>query len=200
MRLSAIKQTLSDIVELTTDDGSVFFIRLAFLATVDGTQLAAGAEFSEEQSEEILDAGLAFAAERKAEDYLARSEQCRAGLEKKLLQKGHSKQAVKTALDFLEEKKLLDDLRFCSCWLRSHTMTKPQGRQRLLSELCSRGIKQTDAKTAVDEFFTENDEVQLCKKALAKAVKNGKKDEKLIKYMMDSGFSYKMIKSVLEET
>lgn len=196
MRLSVIKQTLSDIVELTTEDGSVFFIRMAFLQTIKPAEIAAGAQFDAEKEEEIVDSGLAFAAERKAEDYLARCEQCRAGLEKKLAQKGHSKKAIKTALDFLEEKKLLDDTRFSYCWLRSHTITKPQGRIRLLSELTGRGIQREDAKKAIDLFFEENEEIQLCKRAMEKAIRSGKKDEKLIKYMIDSGFSYKMIHSL----
>ena len=98
------------------------------------------------------------------------------------------------------EKKLLDDTRFSYCWLRSHTITKPQGRIRLLSELSSRGIQREDAKKALDLFFEENEEIQLCRRAMEKAVRSGKKDEKLIKYMIDSGFSYKMICSLQNET
>ena len=148
---------------------------------------------------EIVDAALAFAAECKAEEYLARCEQCRAGLEKKLFQKSHSKQSIKQALDYLEEKKLLNDLRFSEIWLRNHIITKPQERIRLLRELISRGIKTGDAKKAVDDFFKVNDEIQLCRIAYKKALKSGKKDEKLIKYLMDSGFSYKLILSVADE-
>ncbi len=158
-----------------------------------------GAEFFEDREMEIVDAALAFAAECKAEEYLARCEQCRAGLEKKLFQKSHSKQSIKQALDYLEEKNLLNDLRFSEIWLRNHIITKPQGRIRLLKELISRGIKTGDAKKAVDDFFKVNDEIQLCHRAYKKALKSGKKDEKLIKYLMDSGFSYKLILSVADE-
>ena len=38
----------------------------------------------------------------------------------------------------------------------------------------------------------------LCRKALEKAVRNGKTEEKLLKFMIDSGFSYKMINEVRE--
>ena len=47
----------------------------------------AGAEFDEPYESDILDAGLAFAAEKKAVDYLSRAEQSRSGLFKKLLAK-----------------------------------------------------------------------------------------------------------------
>ena len=49
------------------------------------------------------------------------------------------------------------------------------------------------------EFFEENDEMEICKKACEKLVKKGKTDEKLIAAMMQAGFSYKMIKLVLEK-
>lgn len=199
MRISALKQTSSDIVEITTETGSVFFIRLAFLSEIPPEDIFAGAEFLEEKELEILDAGLAFAAECKAEEYLARCEHCRRGLEKKLLQKGHSRQAVKQALDYLEDRGLLDDLRFCGVWLRNHVLFKPQGRTRLYKELLSRGIKAADAKSALNDFFSYNDESLYCRKAYTKALKTGKTGEKLLKYLLDCGFSYKMIVEVQNE-
>lgn len=193
MRLSAIKQASSDVVEITSEDGPVFFVRLSFLSLVKPEELTAGSEFVLEKEEDLIDAGLAFAAERKAEDYLSRSEQCRAGLEKKLLHKQHSKKAVERALDFLEGRGLLDDMRYCSCWLRSHTSAKPQGRTRLTGELISRGISCGNAQKAVNEFFETVDEEEMCLKALKKAIKAGKNGEKLLKFMIDSGFSYRMV-------
>lgn len=193
MRISAVKQVSSDVVEITTEDGPVFFIRSFFLRSIKQEDIVPGAEFLDEKEEEIVEAGLSFAAERKAEEYLARCEQCRAGLEKKLASKNHSKQSVKAALDYLEERKLLDDIRFSCAWLRSHIILKPQGRKRLLAELCRRGIKTADAKAALDIFFEGTDEDELFLRAYSKAVKNGKSGEKLKKCLMDSGFPYKMI-------
>lgn len=201
MRIDSIKQVLSDIVEITTEDGPVFFIRTSYLNSVPAESVSDGAEFSGEKEEDIIQAGTAFAAERKAEEYLARSEQSRFGLERKLTQKKYDSRSIKMALDYLEERNLLDDRRFSLAWLRSHIITKPQGRSRLTSELISRGIKPAVAKESVDEFFSsENeDEIQLCRRALKKAAAAGKKDEKLTKYLLDSGFSFKQIKSCLEE-
>ena len=45
MRISAIKQTSSDIVEISTDGGSVFFVRFAFLDSVKPEDFFVGAEF-----------------------------------------------------------------------------------------------------------------------------------------------------------
>ncbi|WP_147613673.1 regulatory protein RecX [Treponema pectinovorum] len=198
MRLESVKQVASDVVEITADDRPVFFVREAFLQNLKIDDFAKGKEFFGEEEEEILQAALIFSAECKAEEYLARCEQCRFSLEKKLIQKNHSKSSVKIALDWLEAKGLLDDSRFCRSWLRSHVISKPQGRPRLVSELCSRGIKTFVAKQAVDEFLEIAEEEKLCKRCFIKATAMGKKDEKLIKYMIDSGFSYKMVSRFID--
>lgn len=199
MRITELKQVLSDIVQLTTEDGPVFFIRKFYLTSINDGDLFAGREFSDDKEEELIFAGLAFAAEKKACEYLARCEQCRFNLEKKLIQKQYDKKAIQQALDFLEEKNLLSDKRFCESWLRSHTISKPQGFTRLYSELLSRGIKSTTAKEALKNFFEENSEEDFCRKALRKAVKIGKSEEKLKKFLFDSGFSYKLINQVVGE-
>lgn len=198
MKITALKsQENSDIIEITTDTGADFYLRLAYLVTVDADSVQPGSEFIEHQEEELLDAGLAFAAERKAEEYLARCEQCRAGLEKKLMMKNHSAQSIKAALDYLENRNLLSDRRFALSWVRSHVSTKPQGRTRLMAELCAKGIKRADCKVALDEFFEHNSESELCQRACKKAIKAGKQDDKLIRFLMDWGFSYKMIRETL---
>ena len=199
MRISALKQAVSDVVEITSEDGPVFFIRLAYLKSIDPDRIQAGAVFEDAELDELVEAGLAFAAERKAEEYLARCEQCRRGLERKLSQKKMSPASIKAALDYLEGRQLLSDRRFAFSWIRSHTINKPQGRIRLMSELCSRGISTQDAKSALDEFFAGVDELELCERAYKKALRNGKTGEKLLKSMIDSGFSYKMLKEIETE-
>ncbi len=199
MRISALKQAVSDVVEITSEDGPVFFIRLAYLQSINPDSIQVGAVFEDAELDELVEAGLAFAAERKAEEYLARCEQCRRGLERKLAQKKMSANSIKAALDYLEGRELLSDRRFAFSWVRSHTINKPQGRTRLLSELCSRGISTQDAKIALDEFFADVDELELCERAYKKALRNGKTGEKLLKSMIDSGFSYKMIKKIETE-
>jgi regulatory protein len=190
---------VSDVVEITSEDGPVFFIRLAYLQSINPDSIQVGAVFEDAELDELVEAGLAFAAERKAEEYLARCEQCRRGLERKLAQKKMSANSIKAALDYLEGRELLSDRRFAFSWVRSHTINKPQGRTRLLSELCSRGISTQDAKIALDEFFADVDELELCERAYKKALRNGKTGEKLLKSMIDSGFSYKMIKKIETE-
>ena len=74
-----------------------------------------------------------------------------------------------------------------------------EGQTKLLLELQSRGIDKAIALAAVNEFFTENDEEEICKKACERFVKKGKTEDKLIEALLKAGFAYKMIKRVMEE-
>ncbi len=200
MKLSvvSVKQVGMDCVEITSSEGPVFFVRTSYLQSVSPHALGEGAVFDEPEAEDILRAGEAFVIEKKCEGLLARCEQCRAGLERKMLQKGFSKEPLSLALDYLEERKFLSDERFASSWLRIHAVSKCQGRSRLTSELLRRGISRSITTAAVEEFFAEHDEEAMCRKAVEKATRAGRTGDKLMKYLLDSGFSYRMIQNSLQ--
>ena len=141
----------------------------------------------------------AAAATQKALALLARCEQSRAGLTKKLLAKGYGKDTVAGVLDALEEKGFLSDARFARAWLNSRRITKTEGRTRLLAELAARGIAKDVSKKAVDDFFEEFDEEEICLRAAQKYLSRGYSGEKLMAAMQRSGFSYKMSKAVIEK-
>lgn len=197
--ITQIEQVGSDCAKITVGTGPVFFVRMAYLKVLSADELCEGAVLSAEKTEDLICAGLAFAAEKKADDYLARAEQSRFGLTQKLAKKGHGRDAINSALDYLEGRGFLSDSRFAESWLRMHALSKSQGRSRLLQELLSRGINRGIANEALDVFFEEHDEESLCRKALEKAKRSGKKDEKLLKYLIDAGFSYKMAQMAIKE-
>lgn len=140
----------------------------------------------------------ASAALRKALALLARCEQCRAGLERKLILKGFGKETVLGVLDALEEKGLLSDSRFARAWLNSRRIGRHEGRTRLLSELAARGISQDVAKNAVSDFFEEFDEEEICRAAAQKFLARGLSGEKLMASMIRAGFSFKMASSAID--
>lgn len=147
--------------------------------------------------EEITDPAVKLAIEAAARS-LARCEQCRASLERKLLQKEFDEETIKEALDFLESKKYLDDARYASSWIRSHTAFKPRGSIRLVRDLCARGVSRKIADEAVREYFENVDEYELCESALKKLLPKNKNAKKLLKSLADSGFSYKIIQKVFK--
>ena len=195
--ITALEQVGTDCIKVESDAAPVFFMRTAYLQTVALEKIAVGSAFSGDEAQELLDAALAFAAETQAERYLARAEHSRASLERKLLQKGMDARAIRRALDYLQEKRYLSDERFAESWLRAHTLGKTQGRTRLLAELLARGVSRPIAAAALDAFFAEHSETELCARAVEKSLRAGKRGDKLVRSLQQSGFSYKQIQAAL---
>ncbi len=193
------------ILKLVSSDGAIFFIRSIYLKTLTFHDFLArifldSGEFFESEIEDIFFAAEAFFAEKSALKSLERSEQSRFLLLRKLISKGGSRSACETALDFLEKQGLLDDFRFSAAWIRSHSISKAQGRTRLIQELRARGISKDIAEKAVTEHFENVDEIGECTRAAKMAKRRGKSGEKLLKYLVDAGFSYKMALAEVKNT
>ena len=190
-----VESSYSGMYKLTPEEGSSFYIRKDYLPEGLFERIDLGMGFSEEESDSLMDAGLSCAVELKAVGYLARAEQSRFGLTRKLIEKKYEKKYVEAALDYLEMKGYLSDLRFATAWLNTRRTNHYEGRSRLAAELASRGIARDVANTALDEFFTENDEMEICRKAYEKLSKS-KSGEKLIAAMLRQGFTQKQIRNL----
>lgn len=192
-------QTLQGVCEITPGAGSAFFLRKEYLALVDPERICAGAEFNDEETSDILNAALIYSAEYAAMTYLARAEHCRAALTQKLIKKNIDRKAIEPALDYLEGVRYLDDERFAGAWLRTRSIDHAEGRIRLAAELASRGVDRNAAKKALDEFFSDHDEMEICRRAYRK-VRNLKSDPDKIKAsLVQKGFTLKEIDAVLKE-
>ena len=191
-----VESSYSGMFKLTPEEGSAFFVRKEYLPEGLFERIDVGLEFDDEETDFLLDAGLTCAVELKAVGYLARAEQSRFGLTRKLIEKKYDKKYVEAALTYLEWRGYLSDLRFATAWLNTRKINHFEGRSRLAAELAARGIARDVAGKALDEFFTENDEDELCRKAYEKLSKS-KADEKLIAALLRSGFSMKQIKSII---
>lgn len=192
-------QTLQGVCEITPGAGSAFFLRKEYLSLVDPERICAGAEFNDEETSDILNAALIYSAEYAAMTYLARAEHCRAALTQKLIKKNIDRKAIEPALDYLEGVRYLDDERFAGAWLRTRSIDHAEGRIRLAAELASRGVDRNAAKKALDEFFSDHDEMEICRRAYRK-VRNLKSDSDRIKAsLVQKGFTLKEIDAVLKE-
>ena len=108
--------------------------------------------------------------------------------------------SVEEILDYLESEHLLDDRRFAGAWLRNRFITHSEGRIKLTAELSSRGVKKEAIKAALDDFFCEHTELELCSRAFSKLRRICSNDEKNYASLQRLGFSYKTIqKAVMEK-
>ena len=150
---------------------------------------------SELELEDLVDAGLAFSAEKAAVTYLGRAEQSRHLLSMKLRKKGHGEVAIARALDYLEERRFLCDSRFAAAWLRNRSINNAEGRTKLFSGLLAKGVDKATAIQALDQYFETVDQDDVLDRALEKCRRLGKSREATEKYLMRKGFTYKEIKS-----
>ena len=216
MTICGIKQTLPGVYQITSESGSAFFLRARYLKVVkenrfdsilknsnsflenEQDDLSNQNEFSEEEYADILSAALTFSAENAAMTYLARAEQCRFLLTQKLIHKQIDKNCINEALDYLEEVHYLDDSRFAEVWLRNRAIDHAEGRIKLTSELSSRGIDRRISKAALDDFFNSHNEIDLCKRAYEKLVRQKVKPEKIEQSLRNKGFTMNEIKTALK--
>ena len=196
MTIIDLKVASSDVLEITTEDEAVFFIRVTYLSVLTKENLISGRLLSEEEKADIEFAATSYSAEKKACEYLARAEQCRYKLTQKLLCKKYTLDSINVALDFLESKNLLSDRRYSYLWLRSRVSSKAEGRLRLKAELIARGIKSSIADSVLNDFFEEYSEEELCKRALQKVLSKGLSDDKIQDTLFRLGFSYKIIAKI----
>ena len=192
-----VETSYSGMFKLTPEEGSAFFVRKEYMPEGLFEKIDVGIDFDDDETDALLDAGLTCAVELKAVGYLARAEQSRFGLTRKLIEKKYDKKYVEAALTYLEGRGYLSDARYAAAWLNTRKINHYEGRSRLAAELAARGIARDVAGQALDEFFTENDEEEICRKAYEKLSKN-KSDEKLTESLIRAGFSLKMIKRVHE--
>ena len=196
MVIKSIAETsYSGMFKVAPEEGSAFYVRKDYLPEGLFERIDVGVEFDDEETDSLLDAGLTCAVEFKAVAYLARAEQSRFGLTHKLIEKKYDKKYVEAALSYLEGRGYLSDSRYAIAWLNTRCTNHYEGRSRLSAELASRGIARDVANKALDEFFTEHDEDEICRKAYEKLSRT-KSGEKLLAAMMRQGFSQKQIRNL----
>lgn len=196
MVIKSIAETsYSGMFKIAPEEGSTFYVRKEYLPEDLFERIDAGAEFDDIETDALLDAGLTCAVELKAVGYLARAEQSRFGLTRKLIEKKYDKKYVEAALTYLEGRGYLSDARYATAWLNTRKINHYEGRSRLAAELAARGIAREVATAALNEFFTENDEDEICRKAYEKLSKS-KSGEKLMAAMLRLGFTQKQIRNL----
>ena len=149
---------------------------------------------TETQTENLYQASRRFLAEKQAAVYLNRAEHSSYQLTVKLQKKGYIKNEYQPALDYLRAEGTLDDSRFAGAYLHTRSLSKKEGYARLFSELRKRGIAADTARQALNDFFAEIDEAELCAGAVRSLIRKGYTDQKLYSALQRKGFPFSMIK------
>lgn len=117
---------------------------------------------------------------------------------RKLLVRGFPASDIHPVLRKLEEQKFLDDEKFAEIFVDNLKRYKDFGYYGIKAKLLKRQIPSGLAEQALSEFFTEEDELAVAKRVVAKLKKQGRKEwEKLMRSLTSRGFRNQVTRKVL---
>jgi len=159
-RIVACEEGALGTVKAVSEDGSLFLFKACYLEASFAAADLADEAFTIPRPlpfdipDDVLTMALqATLAEGRALSLLARAEQFRAGLERKLLARDSSRFACRVALDKLEAEGLLSDERYAESWMRQRLRSRAEGPRSLSAALASRGVDRHAVKKAMAQSF-----------------------------------------------
>ena len=124
----------------------------------------------------------------------------------KMQQSGFEVKEIDMAINFLNEYKLLNDEKYAFTFAKEYLTRKACGKPKLMSELLKRGIPRDLANQAADASLSQNNDMDLAKKAVQKKMKSlmskppEKRRQVLNSFLQRQGFEWDTIKMIVEET
>ncbi len=152
--------------------------------------------------ESILARSRLVQARARAVSLLARAEQSRFLLRRKLLQREFDAETVETVLDELASSGALCDERFATGWVRSRMRAHPEGRAHLVAGLRHRGIDASLADRAVETVLGEQSHTMLdgardCVRKLTR--RRSLSADQIRAHLHRRGFASPIVRQIVEE-
>lgn len=141
------------------------------------------------------------AARNDTERFLSRSEHTMHQLRSYLTKRKYLEKVASDTLKWAERNGLVDDRRYASIYIRSHSHNSPMGNFRIRMELKKRGI----SDSITDELLSEREESDLYRilvKTIAEKYGHLEKEKALRRamgYMQRRGFPFELIGRVVSE-
>ncbi|MBI2844152.1 MAG: regulatory protein RecX [Armatimonadetes bacterium] len=132
-------------------------------------------------------------------DYRARTAK---ELERRLLQKGHSEDAVARVLEQLEKVDLISDERFAADWVANRVAYRPTGRYRMMWDLRKKGVPPEVVEEALEQVDEEKEfemALELAERKLGEArTRDPETKRKLSAFLQRRGFHWETVSRVFE--
>lgn len=116
-------------------------------------------------------------------------------LRRKIYEKKIDKIYIDDIIEKLKNKNYVNDLMFAEWYTENRFIKKGVSQRRLAQELMKKGISRDIIEKALS---SRNDEVDL-KKMISKKRAKYQDDEKLMAYLVRQGFSYDLVKRIVQE-
>ncbi|MDR1109088.1 MAG: recombination regulator RecX [Spirochaetaceae bacterium] len=183
-------------------DGSLFSFRLLYLPVeLQGEDFfSPGRDLSSAEEEACRFAAACYRTERAALRLVARAEQTRRGIARKLELRGFTAPCIQAVVSCLEGRGIIDDERYAASWLRLRLGRSAEGPRKLLAALLRRGIPSSSAGEALKTVLDFPTESVLLNRYLKKNRFSNPKEERFLKKQLKyEGFSPAVIEAVWEE-
>ena len=115
-------------------------------------------------------------------------------LYRRVYEKGIDKKYIDEIIERLKDKKYVDDRNFAGWWVENRMVKKGVSRKRLRMELRKKGV----AAEIIDEVLDKRSDEEEVKKMIARK-RSKYDDEKLVAYLCRQGFSYDLVRKLVEE-
>ncbi|MBX3059206.1 MAG: RecX family transcriptional regulator [Anaerolineae bacterium] len=177
------------------------------LAAVTAVSLRIGQTLTTAEIEKLQQADELENAKQSAIRYIEYRPRSMAEVRTHLRQKGFVDTAVDQACERLQEVGLLDDAAFARYWVEQRETFKPRSRMALRQELQQKGV----SRDVMESVITEVDETEAARQAAQKQVARWQRlpgagqlpeaefKQKLSSYLQRRGFSYDLIKQIVNE-
>jgi len=213
-RIVSIRKGAHGTVTAVSDDGSLSHYRLEYygaaceaasiepaVASIDALRNDGGEPGG--PGVELDDGALAvaieaLAAELRATALLARAEQYRAGLERKLAARGMARMATRLALDRLESAGLLSDERYAASWIRQRCRGHAEGPRSLNAALSARGVDRTALRAALEATCSGDERRAVLENAVRLVLRTGVDREPARIRLLDMGWRHAEIDEELD--
>lgn len=161
--------------------------------------LRIGQEFDVKEFEKIRDTAEEDKAYMRAIDLLARRQRSIWEMEQYLKRKKYDSRVIRTILNRLSNKGLLDDKKFAESWVYTRRLLKSVSKRRLLQELQQKKISNHIISEVLEA--DETDEQDVLKEIIHKKKSQSRyqDEQKLIAYLLRQGFNYSEVKAALSE-
>lgn len=138
--------------DVQVDDKPFAVLSIDWIERLD---LHTGDELDEAKKQAIEDAAAALRTLDRALAMLASRGRAAAGLERRLVEKGESKEHARWAVERLKASGWLDDGAFARSYARSRALSSGHAPRRLQADLVRQGVSSDEARRAVGEVLSD---------------------------------------------
>jgi regulatory protein len=121
----------------------------------------------------------------------------------RLHQKGFSSEIIRQVLEMAVTRGWLDDEKFAKLWIEDRLISKPMSRKALQHELNEKGVDREMVAKLLEDLLM--DEYAMARRLAAQRLTRHARDDweakhrKLVAFLRRRGFSFEIIKQVLQE-